>query len=84
MPPIISEMSMAAEIGMKSQWDKNKWSAKALLTQRLPDLTVMEINLKKTIKEQWEVVVREYTVKGVHTQTEIRAKFLMMSVRGCH
>ena len=77
-PPIVLETSMAAEIAMKSQWDKNKRSVKALLTQRLPDSTVMEIHLKKTVKEQWEAVVREYTVKGVHVQTEIRAKFLTM------
>ena len=37
----------------------------------------MEIHLKKTVHEHWEAVVKEYTVKGVHVQTEIRAKFLM-------
>ena len=37
----------------------------------------MEIHLKKTVHEHWEAVVRGYTVKGVHVQTEIRAKFLM-------
>ena len=38
----------------------------------------MEINSKKTVCEHWEAVVKEYTVKGVHAQTEIRAKFLML------
>ena len=37
----------------------------------------MEIHAKKTMGECWEAVVREYTVKGVYAQTEIRAKFLM-------
>ena len=77
-PPVISEMSTAAEIATKNQWDKNERSAKALLTQWLLDSTVMEIHSKKTVKERWEVVVREYTVKGVHVQMEIQAKFLTM------
>ena len=37
----------------------------------------MEIHSKKMVKERWEAVVREYTIKGVYAQTEIRAKFLM-------
>ena len=28
------------------------------------------------MKERWEAVVKEYTVKGVYAQTEMRAKFL--------
>ena len=51
--------------------------AKMLLTQRLPDSTVMEIHLKKTIRDRWEAVVKEYTVKGAYAQMEMRAKFLM-------
>ena len=38
----------------------------------------MEIHSKKTVKEHWEAVVREYMVKGVYAQTEIRVKFLLM------
>ena len=37
---------------------------------------VMEIHSKKTVKERWEAVVKEYTVKGVYVQMEMRAKFL--------
>ena len=76
-PPVLLEIPMAAETATKIQWDKNEQSAKALLTQRLPDSTIMEIHSKKTVCEHWEAVVKEYTVKGVHVQTEIRAKFLM-------
>src|SRR6202522_4598816 len=47
-----------------------------LLTQRLPDSTVMEIHSKKSVKERWEAVVKEYTVKGAYAQTDMRAKFL--------
>ena len=77
-PPSMSESSTAAETAAKNQWDKDKRSAKALLTQRLPDSIVMEIHSKKTVKECWEAVVKEYTAKGVHAQMEIQAKFLML------
>jgi len=50
--------------------------AKTLLTQWLPNLTVMEIHSKKTVQERWEAVVKEYMVKGAYAQTEMRAKFL--------
>ena len=76
-PPVLSEPPTAAETTAKNQWDKDEWSAKALLTQQLLDSTVMEIHVKKTVKERWEAVVGEYTVKGVYVQMEIRAKFLM-------
>ena len=77
-PPSVSEPPTAAETAAKNQWDKDEHSAKALLTQWLPDSTVMEIHSKKTMKECWEAVVKKYTVKGVHAQMEIRAKFLML------
>ena len=68
--------SSAADIAAKNQWEKDERSAKTLLTQRLPDSTVMEVHSKKTVKERWEAVVKEYTVKGAYAQTEMRAKFL--------
>jgi hypothetical protein len=37
----------------------------------------MEIHMKKSVRERWEAVVKEYTVKGVYAQTEMRGKFLM-------
>ena len=76
--PMLSEPPTAAKTAAKNQWEKDEQSAKALLTQHLPDSTMMEIHTKKTVKERWEAVVREYTVKGVYAQTEMRAKFLML------
>jgi hypothetical protein len=75
--PVTTTSSTEAELTAKKQWDKDERSAKTLLTQRLPDSTVMEIHSKKTVKERWEAVVKEYTVKGAYAQTEMRAKFLM-------
>src|ERR1700678_3175938 len=75
-PPVTTTTSSDAEKPALTQWEKDKHSVKTLLTQRLPDSTVMEIHSKKTVKERWEAVVKEYTVKGVYAQTEMRAKFL--------
>ena len=33
------------------QWDKNERSAKSLLTQKIPDSTLMRVHSKKTVKE---------------------------------
>jgi len=74
--PVTTSEPTDAEKAAKTQWEKDERSAKTLLTQRLPDSTVMEIHSKKTVKERWEVVVKEYTVKGHYAQTEMRAKFL--------
>ena len=78
----------------KTQWEKDEYSAKTLLTQRLLDSTVMEIHLKTTVKMRWDVDVKEYMVKGVYAQTEVRVKFLnsrcsekgnaMEFLRGCN
>ena len=61
-----------------NQWKKDERSAKSLLTQKLPDSTVMRVYSKSTVKERWDAIVTEYTQKGAFAQTEMRAKFLGM------
>src|ERR1700761_1115632 len=73
---VISTESSESQKMEKLQWDKEERSAKTLLTQKLPDSTVMEIHSKKSVKERWEAVVKEYMKKGAFAQTEMRAKFL--------
>ena len=72
--PVSGTAPTDAEKTAKIQWDKDERSAKMLLTQRLPDSTVMEIHSKTTVKDRWEAVVREYTVKGAYAQTEMRGR----------
>ena len=76
LAPVLDSNATDALKAAKTQWGKDERSAKTILTQKLPDLMVMEIHSKKTVKERWEVVVKEYTVKGAYAQTEMRAKFL--------
>jgi hypothetical protein len=74
--PSLSTTPTAAETAAKSQWEKDERSAKSLLTQKLPDSTLMRIHMKVTVEERWKAVVKEYTEKGAYAQTDMRAKFL--------
>ena len=59
-------------------WDKEERMAKYLLTQCLLDLTVIWIQRFKTISEQWEVTIKEYTEKGESMQVEMHHDFMEM------
>jgi hypothetical protein len=58
------------------QWDKDERSAKSLLTQKIPDSTLMRIHAKRTVVERWNSIVMEYTENGSYAQTDLRQKFL--------
>ncbi|CAA7265260.1 unnamed protein product [Cyclocybe aegerita] len=60
----------------EAQWLKDERSAKSLLTQKIPDLTLMRVYAKATIKDRWDAIKVEYTEKGAYAQTELCAKFL--------
>ena len=47
--PVISMSSSESEKAEKLQWEKEERSAKTLLTQKLPNLTIMEIHSKKSV-----------------------------------
>ena len=66
----------AEELAVIAQWDKDERSAKSLLTQKIPDSTLMRICNKKTIKEWWDAIVAKYTEKGAFAQTDLRTRFL--------
>src|SRR6202789_1995850 len=68
--------STAVDAAAADQWDKDERSAKSLLTQKIPDSTLMRVHTKRTVQERWEAIVAEYTEKGAYAQTELRTKFL--------
>jgi len=74
--PTLSTPPTMKETTAKTQWEKDERSAKSLLTQKLPDSTVMKIHMKPTVQERWSAVVKEYTEKGAYAQTDMHAKFL--------
>jgi len=59
-----------------NQWDKDEWSVKSLLTQKIPDSALMCIRNKKTVKERWDAITSKYTVKGAFAQTNLWTCFL--------
>ena len=52
------------------QWDKDERSAKSLLTQKIPDSTLMRIHTKLTVVERWNAIVMEYTKKGSYADEQ--------------
>src|SRR6266545_3302098 len=74
--PTLSNPPKTDETAAKTQWERNERSAKSLLTQKIPDSTLMRVHLKTTVWERWVAIVTEYTDKGTYAQTELRTKFL--------
>ncbi|PPQ83526.1 hypothetical protein CVT26_004101, partial [Gymnopilus dilepis] len=72
-PPKLSAHELAAA---QAQWDKDERLAKSLLTQRIPDSTLIRVHAKKTVRERWAEIVKEFTEKGAYAQTDLRTKFL--------
>src|SRR5438552_2017063 len=62
--PTLSATPTAAEQAEVTQWDKDERSAKALLTHRIPDSTLIRIHTKSVLKERWDLIVAKYTEKG--------------------
>jgi len=66
------------EVAAIAQLDKDERSAKSLLTQKLPDSTVVMVHGKKTVKERWDAVVMEFSKKSTYAQADMQAKFMAM------
>ena len=64
------------QLAAVDKWDKDERSAKSLLTQKIPDSTLMRVHTKRTVQERWEAIVSEYTEKGAYAQTDLRGRFL--------
>ena len=59
-----------------ANWEKDEALALDLLTQRIPDSTVIRTSTLKTAAAMWAEIVHEYTEKGTMTQTDLRTRFL--------
>ena len=70
-----------AEIAAVDKWDKDELSAKSLLTQKIPNSTLMHVHNKRTVKERWDAIVTEYTEKGAYAQTDLLSKLRMSELR---
>jgi hypothetical protein len=57
-------------------WKKDKALALDLLTQCIPDSTVIHTVSQPSATTVWAEIVREYTEKGTYAQTNLQTKFL--------
>ncbi|KIJ22570.1 hypothetical protein M422DRAFT_197022, partial [Sphaerobolus stellatus SS14] len=89
-PPVSSTVAAAAaaagitledQLLLVAQWEKNERSSISLLTQKIPDSTLMKVYSKPTVRERWLAIEQEYTQKGAYAQTELRSRFLEMKSR---
>lgn len=64
------------DLAAVDKWVKDERSAKSLLTQKIPDSTLMHVHNNGTVKERWDAIVAEYTEKGAYAQTDLCGRFL--------
>ena len=66
------------EIEAKEKWEHEDSVASYLLSQRLPDTTVMCLSNCSTTQEHWESVTKEYQAKSTYAQADLHQTFLEM------
>jgi hypothetical protein len=76
--PALSKPPEPKEEAALALWNKNKCTAKSLLTQHIPNSTLICIHGKVLVKEHWDAIVVKYTQKGAYSQTDLKQKFLAM------
>lgn len=73
-PPPISAITVTPE--MIETWKQNESLARSLLTQRIPDSTLIVVSAYSTVQEMWNAIVKDYTYKGAFLQAHLQRKFM--------
>ncbi|KXN83825.1 hypothetical protein AN958_01037 [Leucoagaricus sp. SymC.cos] len=58
------------------EWDRNESIIQLLLTQWLPNLTLIIVYCQPSIAKMWAAIMKEYTYKGMFSQTQLHHNFL--------
>jgi len=66
------------EITAAEKWEHEDSVASYLLSQRLPDTTVMRLSNCLTAQEWWETVTKEYQAKSAYAKVDLHQSFLDM------
>jgi hypothetical protein len=74
--PTVSSPATADEETALAQWNKDDLSAKALLTHRIPDSTLIRVHGKPLLKDRWDLISNEYTLKGSFAQADLCSHFM--------
>lgn len=67
-----------AEIEAAEKWEHEDSVASYLLSQRLPDTTIMRLSSCITTKDRWDSVTQEYQAKSAYAQADLHQAFLEM------
>src|SRR6266478_4322380 len=69
---------MEEEIEAAKTWEHKDSVASFLLSQCLPDTTLMRLSGCATTQDQWDMVTKEYCTKSVYAQANLHQTFLEM------
>jgi hypothetical protein len=61
------------------KWVKEDRTAKALLTHRIPDSTLIRVHSRPSLKDRWDLIIKEYSSKGAFAQADLRSPSLPCS-----
>ena len=78
VPPLNTPFSLLTQTILTEvyQWDDDEHVSRYLLTQRIPDSTVMHLCGLLTVHAMWEAISREYSVKGAYAQMDLHTQFI--------
>jgi gag-polypeptide of LTR copia-type len=74
--PVLSTPLKPEEELALTQWIKEDRSAKALLIHRIPDSTLIQIHGKKSLKDQWDLISKEFSSKSAFAQADLHIQFM--------
>jgi hypothetical protein len=74
--PSVGSPATQSEVEALATWNKNERTAKALLTQKIPDSALILVHSHLLVRECWAVIIAEYSKKGTFAQTELQSQFL--------
>jgi Pol polyprotein, beta-barrel domain/gag-polypeptide of LTR copia-type len=74
--PTVSVPPTTDEEDALTKWVKEDRTAKALLTHRIPDSTLIRIHGKSSLTERWALIVKEFSTKGAFAQADLRTHFM--------
>ena len=69
---------MEEEIEAAKTWEHKDSVASFLLSQHLPDTTLMRLSGCATTQDRWDMVTKEYCTKSVYAQANLHQTFLEM------
>jgi gag-polypeptide of LTR copia-type len=74
--PVLSTPAKPEEELALTQWIKEDHSAKSLLTHHIPDSTLIQIHGKKSLKDQCDLISKEFSLKGAFSQADLHTQFM--------